>query len=401
MCKIEAASFDIRLLAPVRILFPFVGDLIGGSHLSTLELVQGLERETYQPLVSVHRSGALRDYLAQLHISPIQLATYWFGQEHHTISRANHYFKSTSDVLKLAYFLRKHHIQIVHTNDKQIHAIWGKAAQIAGVKHVLHLRGVFPTVYSGLRLNSLRGRLFIRRPDHVLTISQFCWDSMPEIWKTRGTLIPNPFHTNAPPPDRAKARQHLLKCLKSSDSESRIVGFVSNLINWKRPEIFIEMAHILNLLQPEKCLFPMFGDLREPLTLRLRDQIKQKHLEDRCILMGARFPIETWLAGMDVLVAPALQEPFGRTLIEAMLVGTPVVASNSGGHLEIIQPLENGLLAKTDDPQSFANHVMMILADRGLAKKISKTALQWAKNTFSIEQHVGQVQQVYRKLLNR
>lgn len=387
--------------SPVRVLFPFVGDHIGGSHISALELVQGLEVKTYQPLVSVHRTGALCDYLATVNITPIELPTYWFGQKSQTSSRAMRYFKSTIDVFKLAHLLRKNRIQIVHTNDKQMHAIWGKAAHIAGVKHVLHLRGTFPTIYHGLKLNSLKGRLFIRRPDHVLTISQFCWDSMPEIWKTRGTLIANPFDTKASPPDRHRARQHLLEFLGVRSSKARIVGFVSNLINWKRPEIFIEMARILNRSQPGRFLFPMFGDPREPLTSRLLDMIKQKKLEDQCILMGAKFPIEPWLAGMDVLVAPAMEEPFGRTLIEAMLVGTPVVASKSGGHLEIIQPLVNGLLAETDEPQSFANHVLTILNDSSFAETISDTACKWARNRYSREQHVHKVQQVYQKRLHR
>jgi hypothetical protein len=48
--------------------------------------------------------------------------------------------------------------------------------------------------------------------------------------------------------------------------------------------------------------------------------------------MGSRMPIEPWLSGCDLLIAPAIDEPFGRTLVEAAMVGTPVIATDDHRH---------------------------------------------------------------------
>src|SRR3546814_14386086 len=60
------------------------------------------------------------------------------------------------------------------------------------------------------------------------------------------------------------------------------------------------------------------------------------------------------MAACDALIVTAVEEPFGRTLIEAMLLRTPVVAANSGGNPEAIRHGETGLLAPADDPEAFA-----------------------------------------------
>src|SRR5215813_5969180 len=52
---------------------------------------------------------------------------------------------------------------------------------------------------------------------------------------------------------------------------------------------------------------------------------------------------------LDLLVAPALSEPFGRTLVEALLLGIPYVATADGGHVEIASRWGGGELV---DPQS-------------------------------------------------
>jgi glycosyltransferase involved in cell wall biosynthesis len=65
-------------------------------------------------------------------------------------------------------------------------------------------------------------------------------------------------------------------------------------------------------------------------------------------LMGYRSPGPFWIAACDQLVVPAVGEPFGRTLVEAMLVGTPVVAARSGGNMEALEG-GMGLLVEPDD----------------------------------------------------
>ena len=62
--------------------------------------------------------------------------------------------------------------------------------------------------------------------------------------------------------------------------------------------------------------------------------------------MGFKSPIEPWIKSSHVLVASSKGDGFGRTIIEAMNLQVPVIASNFGGHKEIIKHNYNGLISK-------------------------------------------------------
>jgi len=53
----------------IRICFPFVGDSIGGSHLSALELIKNIDNILFDPLIVLHRKGIFYDYLKKKKIN--------------------------------------------------------------------------------------------------------------------------------------------------------------------------------------------------------------------------------------------------------------------------------------------------------------------------------------------
>ena len=115
--------------------------------------------------------------------------------------------------------------------------------------------------------------------------------------------------------------------------------------------------------------------------------------------MGFRYPIENYIAGLDILVAPSQREGFGRTLIEAMLIGTPVLASDIDAHRETVIPGVNGLMAPPGDINIFADQALRLLRDSSLAKRIGDKAREMAQMRFSARRHVIEVQSVYKTLL--
>jgi glycosyltransferase involved in cell wall biosynthesis len=114
---------------------------------------------------------------------------------------------------------------------------------------------------------------------------------------------------------------------------------------------------------------------------------------------GFRADAPALLAGCDLLLAPAVNEGHGRTLIEAMMAGVPVVAAKSGGHSEIVQHERTGLLAPADDSEALANAALSLLAAPGRAKIMSQAARAWAVGKFSPAAHADAVADVYRRCL--
>ncbi|MCP1663163.1 glycosyltransferase involved in cell wall biosynthesis [Methanocalculus sp. AMF5] len=375
----------------IRVLFPYVGDTIGGSHISSLTLIRALDREEFEPIVAVHEEGMLIPYLDDLgvhFVRPPGSKAIKTGSKQDMIRY----------IVSRALFLRKNQVDIVHTNDGRMHTIWGIAARLAGVRLIWHLRS---TIHSNISKNPYKliyFKLKTALPTKVLTVSEYSKSTFPDRLKNRSIVVMNPFETLSPQPERAQSRQVLINELQCSHN-TKIVGFVSNLFERKRPQIFVQMAAEICDSGCNDIIFPIFGDKREPMTTITKNLIEKYDLKEKCILMGPRFPIEPYMAACDVLVAPAVREPFGRTLVESMLVGTPVTAADDGGHKEIIESGVTGLLVKPDDPHAFAEAVHYLLENPTASKRMSEAARDWARNNCSVEEHVYKVQQVYRDLV--
>ena len=76
------------------------------------------------------------------------------------------------------------------------------------------------------------------------------------------------------------------------------------------------------------------------------------------------------IAGFDLMVAPSNIEPFGRTLVEAMLQKTPVIAAKGGGHSEIIQHGLNGLLYNHNDVDDFIIQINKYIGNLNITSSI-------------------------------
>ena len=374
-----------------RVLFPFVGNSVGGSHISSLLLAAGLDPERYEPIVAVHQEGKLRSYLEDRGISAVRaphLGTAALS------GRTARMVPAMALVMpRLIGLLRRLRIDIVHTNDARMHYYWIPPAKLAGRRSVLHLQNA-----SQSRIGTAS-----RLADALITVSDFCRRSQLSPRSRRAQVVPTPFVPPSPPQDRGLCRARLLAEAKAPPQTTTIVGYVANLAHRKRPLIFIELAARLRGQFGDKLFFPMFGETdgarNKPIKDEVVAKIQEHGLTSTCVLMGPRSPIDPWMSGCDLLVAPSVQEPYGRTLIEAMFCGTPVVAADDGGNKEIIRHGETGLLVRADDPAAFAAAVADLHRHPGRARVVAAAAKAAALRTWSLETHVEQVQSIYDSLL--
>jgi glycosyltransferase involved in cell wall biosynthesis len=142
-----------------------------------------------------------------------------------------------------------------------------------------------------------------------------------------------------------------------------------------------------------------FGNLPSELERELRARAEELGIQDRVCFMGFRYPPEPWLAACDVMLAPAVNEGFGRTVVEAMLVGTPVVAADSGAYPEIIDDMSTGLLVAPDQPAAFAEKVHTVLCNGALRQLLTAQAREAAMARFAAKVHVTEVMNLYDRLL--
>ena len=106
-------------------------------------------------------------------------------------------------------------------------------------------------------------------------------------------------------------------------------------------------------------------------------------------------------AAADVMVAPSAQEAFGKTLVEAMACGTPVVAFESGGPVDIVDHQETGYLATPFDSAALADGMAWCLADPDRTRRLGDKARRKAASAFDIAIVAQQYRALYRRILAR
>lgn len=103
-------------------------------------------------------------------------------------------------------------------------------------------------------------------------------------------------------------------------------------------------------------------------------------------------------AACNIFVFPALGEPWGLSLIEAMATGKPVVAADDGGPAEIVDHKSNGILVRPADPDSYAEAIIHLLENRSIMQDMGEKAAVKAK-AYSWEVMAKTYSEIYDNIL--
>jgi glycosyltransferase involved in cell wall biosynthesis len=379
-------------MMPTRICYPFAGNVVGGSHISARGLIARLDRSRFEPQVLLqHYRGPIASLMLEAGI-PIEKAPHTAELEHGRPVGISGALGLAAAAPRLARFLRKRSIDIVHCNDGRTLATWAVAARLAGCKLLWHHRGS-PDA-AGLRL------LAPAIADKVVAVSRFAsprpgWYSA----APRTSVIPSPFDTDISV-NRSAARKAVAALLPKATSAARIVAFSGALIDRKRPQLFVEAIAAMHRRAPELNIRGvLFGESFDGMMETTHVRAAMLGIEDRIHFMGYRTPGPFWLAGCDLLMVPAIDEPFGRTLIEAMLVSTPVVATASGGNIEAIVDGRTGVLVRPEDSEALAAGCLALLADPARCARIGAAARAHAETRYGEQRHADAVMDVYEDMM--
>jgi glycosyltransferase involved in cell wall biosynthesis len=120
---------------------------------------------------------------------------------------------------------------------------------------------------------------------------------------------------------------------------------------------------------------------------------------DQIRLLGPREDVPALMRAFDLLVVNSRSEPFGLTIVEAMLSGTPVLAAAVDGIPEIVRHGESGWLIDGRDHRSLAEAILTLLRDQNLRRKLGSNGRRDALARFSSGGFSTEIQSFYRGLL--
>lgn len=126
--------------------------------------------------------------------------------------------------------------------------------------------------------------------------------------------------------------------------------------------------------------------------------VKRQGLWGCTEFLGTQRDIPEILSHLDLLVlASVTHEAFGRVIIEAQACGVPVVATEVGGVVDIIEDNVNGLLVSPADPGAIASAAIKIFQDKELARFLAENAYKKAVKNYTLEQMAKSTIEVYKE----
>ncbi|KPH65754.1 hypothetical protein ADT71_10295 [Novosphingobium sp. ST904] len=154
------------------------------------------------------------------------------------------------------------------------------------------------------------------------------------------------------------------------------------------------------LIELPQAAFVIFGREVDETQQDLEDFARQLGIADRVVFAGFRLPVEENIAMLDLLAIPAIDEPLGRTPLEALILGVPYVATDDAGLGETGRRFGGGVLVPLDaGPEAFARSVRGALA--GSDPIAFADARGRARETLCAASHAKRVMEVYRGLSGR
>jgi L-malate glycosyltransferase len=288
-------------------------------------------------------------------------------------------------LIGLVRILREQRIDLVHTHRYKDTVLGLIAARIAGVPYAVRtMHGLAEPMRAWAHLKfglyeALEKVALHCCADQVIAVSQ----DMARILRRSGypvdriTHIHNGINVGAVRPLRA--RQEVRREL-GVDPETYLIGAVGRLSPVKGHANFLRAARLVLHKQP-RAKFLIVGD--GPLSAELRAMATELRIDGACIFAGHRTDVHDLLPAMDVFVLPSLSEGIPMALLEAMALGTPVVATAVGGVPEVVKHRVNGLLVHSGDERALADACATITLDRDLAARLVTNGRRTVEQAFS------------------
>jgi glycosyltransferase involved in cell wall biosynthesis len=302
-------------------------------------------------------------------------------------------FRTLREATKLARYIRRNAIQIVHTYGLYPNIFAVPVARFAGARIVIaSIRDCCDILKPWQRWLQ---RIVCRLADCVLVNA----DAVRESLISQGyrsdniavirNAIAQPRATNTE--EHRSIREEL-----GLNPSVPVVMVLSRLNRMKGVQYFLDAARMVAGRLPD-ARFLIVGDgaIRQELeTLAIG-----LGLADKIVFTGFRTDVPRLLSQVNLSVLPSLSEGLSNTLLESMAAGVPVVATSVGGNPEIIEDGVSGLLVPPRDSAKLADAMITLLKNPALASSFGAAGKLRIAEVFSLERSVREIEHLYQKLI--
>ena len=312
-------------------------------------------------------------------------------------------FFDLAGLYRLFRFLRSRRYAIVHTHTTKAGFLGRLAARLAGVPNIAHTIHGF-AFHEGSGKSKTAFYTVLERfasccCDRVITVSRFHRD-----WGMRlrighsGKCVAVP---NGIPDPCAVSASRIIDVRQACGANPGTLVILTHgrLAAEKGLTTLIRAVRSMKYrwLQPFVLLIAGEGGLRIDLE-RLTDSLQ---LRAEVRFLGFQPRVNELLAAADIVVLPSLREGLSISLLEAMAMARPIVATAIGGNREATRNGEAALLVPPSSPEALAAAIQRLAHDRELAERLAQRARAIYLEEYTIDRMLAGYQRIYLDLLSR
>lgn len=178
---------------------------------------------------------------------------------------------------------------------------------------------------------------------------------------------------------------------------SIVVTSVGNRRKVKAMDLFLKAMKHINNIEDLDVHFVLVGDgTNDEFMTNLKNSLPySNHIH----LLGFRADVKEILKRTDIYVQTSIKEGLGRAITESMCLKKPVVVTNAGGCVELIDEGVNGYVAKNRDEFSIAQKISLLLESEEKRNEFGSQSLKRVHDIFNIEKTVDQTIDLYKYLM--
>jgi glycosyltransferase involved in cell wall biosynthesis len=292
------------------------------------------------------------------------------------------------NIFKISRFIESSKADILHLHTAHSHLVGGIAGKIKHKPVIVTRRVDFP-IKSRFKYNRLA--------DKVIAISKAVENILLEggVEKNKIVLIPSGIDTAKF--DNHKGGEYLFREFNIPDKKL-MIGTVAHLTDHKGHTYLLDaIPKVLKEFPHSFFLFVGDGELKN----YLRTKSRILGIRDKVFLTGFREDIPEILSILDMFVLPSHLEGLCTSLMDAMYMQVPVVATTAGGIPEVVENGKTGLLVPPKDPNALAGAIIKLLKDEDKRKTFAAEGRKRVLQKFTASEMVEKVEKVYLDLLQK
>ena len=387
------------------------GGVLGGSLTGLYHLIRGMDRGRFDIGMALYEHKAIEDDLARLEVRVHQVTRRRLPKQHALLDLES-YRKARSvgalragfgasrqaarlaaeevpAALALARVIRRERADVIHLGN-------GVRANFDGILAGLLTRTPIVCHVKGFEKYGARERWAARRTTTLVCMTRAVLDYC----RARGLHAPDARVVyDAVDEAWLQPRRTPAEVRRELDIPLDVpcIGIAGNIQEWKGQRVVVEALGLL-ADRPDVHGVIAGGVHRagERYVAELRARLTALGLDGRVHFTGFRSDISDVMNAWDVVVHASVRpEPFGRVILEGMLLGKPVIATAAGGVPELIDDGRVGYLVPPGDAPALADCLRRVLVAPDDARTLGARARNWAREHFSLARQVAEMSEIY------